>query len=100
MVVVGVVSGPWGDQDMNPDQTTVVVVAGNALVRDGIRALLERERDLQLVGDAPDVSGALGLEDLQVGLQRQFLYGRGLELQIPAFRAVRLGDDGRNLERR
>lgn len=47
---------------MNENQTTVVVVAGHALVRDGIRALLERERDLYLVGEAPDVSDALGLQ--------------------------------------
>lgn len=46
---------------MNQDFTTVVVVAEHTLVRDGIRALLDKENDLRLVGEAADVPDALAL---------------------------------------
>ncbi len=47
---------------MNQDQTTVVVVAAHMLVRDGVRALLARETDLLVIGEASDARAAVDLK--------------------------------------
>jgi two-component system response regulator NreC len=39
----------------------VGIVDDHALVRDGLRLILERERDIEVVGDAADAAGALAL---------------------------------------
>lgn len=43
---------------MNSDLITVVLVDDHAIVRQGLRALLERERDIDVVGEAPDAQTA------------------------------------------
>ncbi|MBM1107754.1 response regulator transcription factor [Aurantibacter crassamenti] len=45
------------------NQTTIVLVDDHALVRDGIRALLESEKDLKVIGEGADGTEALSLID-------------------------------------
>lgn len=46
---------------MNDDLITVVLVDDHAIVRQGLRALLERERDIEVVGEASDAQTAMRL---------------------------------------
>jgi DNA-binding NarL/FixJ family response regulator len=43
------------------DKIRVVIVDDHALVRDGLRLILEREPDIEVVGDAADARGAIAL---------------------------------------
>lgn len=43
------------------DKTRIVLVEGHAILRDGLRALLEREPDLTVVGSVGEAGGALEL---------------------------------------
>jgi len=43
------------------DKIRVGIVDDHALVREGLRLILERERDMEIVGEAADDSGALAL---------------------------------------
>jgi DNA-binding NarL/FixJ family response regulator len=43
------------------DQIRVAIVDDHALVRDGLRLILEREPDIEVVGDAADAAGAFVL---------------------------------------
>ena len=46
---------------MSTDLITVVLVDDHAIVRQGLRALLERERDIEVVGEASDPQSAMRL---------------------------------------
>ncbi len=45
---------------MEPDRITVFLADDNVIVREGVRALLAREPDLEIVGTAGDYDGLLG----------------------------------------
>lgn len=45
----------------NADRTAILLIDDHALVRDGVRAILEAQHDMLVVGEASDSSSAIGL---------------------------------------
>lgn len=84
--------------------TEVVVVEGNSLLRDGLSALLDQEKDVQVVGTAASVDMAIDvlidnpkvgviLTNIEISASPAFDFIRACKVDYPETSVIALADD-------